>query len=167
MTEKLLGRLSKRPWTERWLIRLLGAALSAAAYLLFIPWDLRDRPEGPGSTAGTTPVTGAGVVALALTLLLLAAYLGRRDARGWPLLLVAAPPTALLYASFRAHPDPDASPWPLTWAFVTLLIAAGTLVAASAARGSLGDEEDAAEGLFRAGAAGAAGAAGTSVGGPV
>jgi hypothetical protein len=150
MTEKLMGHLSDRPWTERWLTRLLGAALSAAAYLLCLPWDLRNRVESPGSTSETTPVTGPGVALLAVTLLLLAAYFGRRDALAWPLLLVAAPPATLMYVSFRTHPEADASPWPLTWAFCTLLIAAGVMVATSVARRFREDTGDSMDGLIYA-----------------
>ncbi|BCL30339.1 hypothetical protein ACFFS2_29005 [Streptomyces aurantiacus] len=148
MTEKLLGPLSKRPWTERWLTRLLGAALSSAAYLLCLPWDLRNRPESFGSTTETTPATVLGVAGLAVCLLLLAAYFGRRDALAWPLLLVAAPPATLMYVSFRTHSEqPDASVWPLTWAFSTLVIAAGALVAASVARRFREDTGESMDGL--------------------
>jgi multisubunit Na+/H+ antiporter MnhB subunit len=147
-TEKLLERLSKRPWTERWLTRLLGATLSSAAYLLCLPWDLRNRPESPGSTTETTPVSVLGVVALAVTLLLLALYFGHRDALAWPLLLVAAPPATLMYLSFRTDPEPpDASLWPLTWAFSTLVMAAGVLVLASVARQFRQDTGDSTDGL--------------------
>jgi hypothetical protein len=135
MTEKLLGPLRTRPWPERWLTRVLGAALSGAAYLLCLPWDLRNRPGATGSVTETTSVTVLGAVLLGVTLLLLAAYLGRRDALAWPLLLVAGPPTALMYISFRSHPEPpDAAVWPLTWAFFTLVVAAGVLVATAVAR---------------------------------
>ncbi|TLS44821.1 hypothetical protein FE633_18525 [Streptomyces montanus] len=150
MTEKLMGHLSDRPWTERWLTRLLGAALSAAAYLLCLPWDLRNRAESPGSTSETTPVTGLGVALLAVTLLLLAAYFGRRDALAWPLLLVAVPPATLMYVSFRTHPEADASPWSLTWAFCTLLIAAGVMIATSVARRFRQDTGDSMDGLIYA-----------------
>ena len=139
MTEKLFRPLRTRPWPERWLIRLLGAALSAGAYLLCLPWDLRNRPETPGATQETTPVTAVGVALLALALLLLAAYFGHWDDLGWPLLLVAAPPATLMHVSFRTHPEPDASPWPLAWGFFTLLIAAGVLVAAGVARAFRGE----------------------------
>ncbi len=145
-----MGHLSDRPWTERWLTRLLGAALSSAAYLLCLPWDLRNRVESPGSTSETTPVTGLGVALLAVTLLLLAAYFGRRDALAWPLLLVAAPPATLMYVSFRTHPEADASPWSLTWAFCTLLIAAGVMVATSVARRFRQDTGDSMDGLIYA-----------------
>jgi hypothetical protein len=139
MTEKLFRPLRTRPWPERWLIRLLGAALSAGAYLLCLPWDLRNRPTAPGATEETTPVTVLGVVLLALALLLLAAYFGHWDDLGWPLLLVAAPPATLMHLSFRAHPAPDASPWPLAWGFFTLLIAAGVLVVTGVARAFRGE----------------------------
>lgn len=148
MTEKLLGPLSKRPWTERWLTRLLGAALSSAAYLICLPWDLRNRPESPGSTTETTPVSVLGVAVLAVCLLLLAAYFGRRDALAWPLLLVVVPPATLMYVSFHTNPEPpDASLWPLTWAFSILVMAAGVLVAASVARRFREDAGDSTDGL--------------------
>ncbi|WP_055495270.1 hypothetical protein [Streptomyces sp. TP-A0356] len=134
MTEKLLRPMRTRPMPERWLIRLLGAALAAAAYLLCLPWDLRNRPATPEAAQETTPVTVAGVLLLALALLLLAAYFGHWDGLGWPLLLVAAPPAALMYASFRTHPGPDASFRPLAWGSFTLLIAGGVFVAAGVAR---------------------------------
>jgi hypothetical protein len=135
MTEKLLGPLRTRPWPERWLTRVLGAALSGAAYLLCLPWDLRNRPGTKGSVTETTSVTVLGVVLLGVALLLLAAYLGRRDALAWPLLLVAGPPAALMYLSFHSHPEPpDATVWPLTWAFFTLVVAAGVLIATAVAR---------------------------------
>ncbi|WP_405917006.1 hypothetical protein [Streptomyces sp. NBC_00728] len=148
MTEKLLRPLRTCPWPERWLTRVLGAALSCAAYLVCLPWDLRDRPEIPGSTVETTPVTGTGVVALAVVLVLLAVHFGLRDALAWPLLLVAAPPATLLYVSLRTHPGaPDgfADVWPLTWAAVTLLAAAVVLVVASVARQFRADVADALE----------------------
>lgn len=147
MTEKLLSPLRTRPWPERWLTRTLGAALSGAAYLVCLPWDLRNRPETAHSTVETTPVTGLGVIALAVALLALAAYFGHRDALAWPLLLVAVVPSTLLYVSLRTHPGPPdgfAGAWPLAWAFCTLLIAAGVLVAAAVARqfrADLADEE--------------------------
>ncbi|MFJ1606567.1 hypothetical protein ACIOHS_24800 [Streptomyces sp. NPDC088253] len=135
MTEKLLGPLRTRPWPERWLTRVLGAALSGAAYLLCLPWDLRNRPGTTGSVTETTSVTVLGAVLLGVALLFLAAYLGRRDALAWPLLLVAGPPAALMYISFHSHPEPpDAAAWPLTWAFFTLVVAAGVLIATAVAR---------------------------------
>jgi hypothetical protein len=145
MTEKLLSPLRTRPWPERWLTRALGAALSCAAYLVCLPWDLRNRPETTGSITETTPVTGLGVAFLAVVLLFLAAYFGRRDALAWPLLLVAVPPAALMYLSFHTHPElPDAAIWPLAWASFTLVIAAAVFVAAAVARqfrADLPDEE--------------------------
>lgn len=135
MTEKLLRPLRTRPWPERWLTRLLGAVLAAAAYRLCLPWDLRDRPEVEGSLNQATPVTVTGVVVLALVLLLLAAYFGHRDALAWPLLLVAVPPSVLMYVSFHAPTEPpDAAVWPLSWAFFTLVLGAWVLVASSVAR---------------------------------
>ncbi|WRZ92687.1 hypothetical protein OHB54_28730 [Streptomyces sp. NBC_01007] len=148
MTEKLLRPLRTRPWPERWLTRVLGVALSCAAYLVCLPWDLRNRPETPGSTVETTPVNGTGVLALAAVLMLLAVHFGLRDALAWPLLLVAAPPAALLHMSLRTHPaapDGFADVWPLTWAAVTLLGAAAVLVVASVARQFRADLADAME----------------------
>ncbi|MFD5635046.1 hypothetical protein ACFWJM_13020 [Streptomyces sp. NPDC127077] len=148
MTEKLLRPLRTRPWPERWLTRVLGAALSCAAYLTCLPWDLRDRAETPGSTVETTPVTGTGVLALAAVLLLLAVHFGLRDALAWPLLLVAAPPAILLHVSLRTHPGPPdglAGVWPLTWAAVTLLGATCVLVVSAVARQFRTDLADALE----------------------
>ncbi|GGZ22490.1 hypothetical protein [Streptomyces poonensis] len=133
--QKLLRPLSTRPWPERWLTRLLGAALAAAVYRLCLPWDLRNHADTPGSIIETTPVSGPGVIVLAVLLLALAAYFGHRDALAWPLLVVAVPPVTLMYVSFRTHADaPDADPWALAWAFFALLISAGALVAAGVAR---------------------------------
>lgn len=135
MTEKLFGPLRTRPWPERWLTRLLGATVAVAVYLLCLPWDLRNRVEFPGSLSETTPVAGPGIAILGVALVTLAAYFGHRDALAWPLLVVAVPPATLMYVSFRSHPEPpDAGAWPLTWAFFTLVIGAGVLVAASVAR---------------------------------
>ncbi|PSM43737.1 hypothetical protein C6Y14_08930 [Streptomyces dioscori] len=159
MTEKLLGPLSKRPWTERWPTRLLGAALSSAAYLLCLPRDLRDHPASPGSPTEATPVTVVGVTALAVLLLLLAVYFGHRDALAWPLLLVAVPPAALMYLSFHTHPETPGTPgtpepaevpgwpWQLIWASSTLVIAAGVLVATSVGRRLRADAEESLDGL--------------------
>lgn len=135
MTEKLLRPLRTRPWPERWLTRLLGSAVAVAVYLLCLPWDLRNRVEFPGSLSETAPVADPGIVVLGVALTALAAYFGHRDALAWPLLVVAVPPATLMYVSFRSHPEPpDAGVWPLAWAFFTLVIGAGVLVAASVAR---------------------------------
>ncbi|MFE9684278.1 hypothetical protein [Streptomyces sp. NPDC006285] len=153
MTEKLLGPLSKRPWTERWLTRLLGAVLSSAAYLLCVPREPRDHPESAGQATETIQVTGPGIAVLAVCLLLLAAYFGRRDALAWPLLLVAVPPATLLYAALRAHPEPPGVsgwPWSLTWAFATLVGSAGVLVATTVARRFKEDTGDSMDGLVLA-----------------
>lgn len=140
MTEKLLRPLRTCPWPERWLTRLLGAGLAAAAYLLCLPWDLRNRPETPQSIAEVTPVSGPGVVVLAVLLLVLAAYFGHRDALAWPQLLVTGPPAVLMYVSFRTHPVQDASPWPLAWAFFVLVTGLGVLIATSAGRSFRADQ---------------------------
>ncbi|MEE1668347.1 hypothetical protein ACWDWS_07465 [Streptomyces sp. NPDC003328] len=139
MTEKLLRPMRTRPWYARWLIRLLGAALAAGAHLLFLPWDPRNRSATPRATEETTPLTGAGVLLLALALLLLAAYFGHWDRLGWPLLLVAVPPAVLMHASLRAHPGPDASFRPLAWGLFTLLVATGVFVTAGVARAFRGE----------------------------
>ncbi|NEC85765.1 hypothetical protein [Streptomyces sp. SID12501] len=152
-TGKLLGPLGTRPWAERWLTRALGVAVASASYVVCVPGDLRNRAESAGTTQETTPVTGVGVVALGVVLLLLAAYFGYRDSRGWPLLLIAAPPAVLMYVSLRTHPDPPdgfANVWPLSWAFFTLVIAAGVLVMAGVGR-AFRVEEESMEGLASAG----------------
>jgi hypothetical protein len=154
---RLLRPLRTRPWPERWLTRVLGAALSAAAYLACIPWDPRNRAAAPGAVNETSPVTAAGVAALAAVLLLLAAYFGHRDRfPAVPLLLVAVPPSALLYVSLRAHPpvEPDGLTglWPLAWGFFTFLIAGGVLVGGAVGRALRPpDPEEAEEGVFSAG----------------
>jgi len=134
MTEKLLSPLRNRPAPERLLTRLLGAGVAAAAYLLCLPWDLRNRAKSPGSLTETTPVTVAGVAALVVVLAALAAYFGHRDSLGWTVPVVAAPPAVLLFLSFRAHPEPDASAWPLAWAFFTVIGTVGVLVTGAVAR---------------------------------
>lgn len=136
-SRKLLRPLRTRPWLERWLTRLFGAALAAAAYLLCLPWDLRNRAGTPGQLTETTPVTGPGVAVLALALLALSAYFAHRDALAWPLLVAAAPPATLMYVSFRTHaeiPDAEVAAWPLVWSFFTLVISAGVLIVASVVR---------------------------------
>ncbi|RFU84634.1 hypothetical protein DY218_21550 [Streptomyces triticagri] len=104
--------------------------LSGTAYLLFLPWDLRNRPASPGVIDETTPVTATGVVGLTVVLLLLAAYLGRTGHPALAVPLVAAPPAALLLASFVTHPEQDAAAWPVAWVFFSALLAGGALVAA-------------------------------------
>ncbi|MGW0536673.1 hypothetical protein [Streptomyces sp. NPDC003032] len=118
----------------RYATRLMGAALAAAAYVACLPWDLRNRAETPGALNETSPVTASGVVLLALALLTLAAYFGIRDRLAWTLLVVAAPPATLMYVSFNSHPTQDANVWPPAWAFCTLVMGVGTLVAAGVAR---------------------------------
>lgn len=131
----LLTPLPERSRTERVAVRAAGAVLTAAAFLLFLPWDLRNRAETPGSITETTPVTGLGVAGFAVVLLLVAAYLGaRRDRLAWPLLVTAALPSALLLTSFMAHEEKDASLWPLAWVFFTALMAGAALAAAAVAR---------------------------------
>ncbi|ATL28040.1 hypothetical protein KY5_3022c [Streptomyces formicae] len=130
----LLTSLPKSTPLPRYATRLLGAALAATAYVVCIPWDLRNRAETPGGIDETSPVSALGVTFLALSLLALAAYFGIRDRLAWTLLVVAAPPAALLYASLSSHPTQDANAWPVTWAFCTLVIGAGTLVSATVAR---------------------------------
>ncbi|MFH8734688.1 MULTISPECIES: hypothetical protein [unclassified Streptomyces] len=132
---RLLKPLPRSPWPERWLTRLLLLGLSTAAYVLCMPWDLRNRPETPGSINETTPVTNLGVTILAVTLLVLGAYAGRRDRLPLAVLLVAAPPIVLLYASFASHPDPGGIfPWQLVWCFFSLVMAGAVLIAAAVGR---------------------------------
>jgi hypothetical protein len=120
MTEKLLSPLRTRPWPERWLTRMLGAGVATVAYVICVP-----SGSVPVSVAGE--VSGGGAVALALILVFLAGYVGHRDALAWPLLLVAVGPAVLMYVSFESEQ-------PLAWAFATLVIAAGALVAATVGR---------------------------------
>lgn len=150
MTEKLLSPLRTRPWPQRWLTRVLGAALASAAYLVCIPWDLTNRVQTPGSDQETTPVTGIGVIGLAWSCW----PLRPTSASGLPRLaaaLVAVPPAVLMQISFRTHsgpPDGMAHLWPLAWGFFTFLIGAGVLVAAALARRFRPQEEDSLDGLL-------------------
>ncbi|MEV8014923.1 hypothetical protein AB0O76_00880 [Streptomyces sp. NPDC086554] len=130
----LLSPLPKRPALERWATRVAGAALAAAAYLVCLPWDLRNRPETPGAINETSPVSAPGVVFLAVSMLALAAYFGFRDRLVLALLLVAGPPATLMYVSFDSHPQPDAAVWPVAWAFFTLVMGTGVLMVAGFAR---------------------------------
>ncbi|MFK4064899.1 hypothetical protein [Streptomyces sp. NPDC029674] len=122
----------------RYATRLLGAALAATAYVTCLPWDLRNRPETPDALHVTSPVTTSGVALLALALLSLSAYFGIRDRLAWTLLVVAAPPSTLMYVSFDSHPAQDGQifPFPLVWAFFTLVMGVGALAAAVVARGA-------------------------------
>jgi hypothetical protein len=133
-TAPLLGALSTRSATERWAVRLAAALIAAGAYLLFIPWDTRNRATAAHPIDETTPVTGLGVTLLAVVLLLLAAYVGHRDRVGWALALVAVPPWALLFVSLSSHPEQDIALWPLAWAFFAALITGAVLLAALAGR---------------------------------
>ncbi|GGR78498.1 hypothetical protein GCM10010252_16470 [Streptomyces aureoverticillatus] len=125
-----LRPLRGRPAAERWATRLLGAGLAAAAYLLFLPWDLRNRPETPGAINETSPASDTGIALMVITVLALAAYFGFRDRLRWTLPVVAAPPAALLWASFATHESPDASVWPLAW--LVFVVAGGGVVLAVA-----------------------------------
>ncbi|WP_405840489.1 hypothetical protein [Streptomyces sp. NBC_01518] len=120
MTEKLLSPLRTRPWPERWLTRMLGAGGAAVAYVFCVP-----SGAVPVSVAGE--VSGGGGVALAVILVFLAGYFGHRDDLAWPLLVVAVPPAVQMYLSFESEQ-------PLAWAFATLVVAAGTLIAATVGR---------------------------------
>ncbi|MEV8538671.1 hypothetical protein [Streptomyces sp. NPDC051572] len=122
MTEKLLSPLRTRPWPERWLTRTLGAVLATTAYAVCVP---SGSVPVPVPASDETP--GGGGWALAVILLLLAGYFGRRDDLAWPLLLVAVPPAVQMYVSFESEQ-------PLAWAFATLVIAAGALIAATVGR---------------------------------
>jgi hypothetical protein len=120
MTEKLLSPLRTRPWPERWLTRMLGAGVATVAYVICVP-----AGSVPVSVAGE--VSGGGGVALAVILVFLAGYVGHRDDLAWPLLVVAVPPAVLMYVSFESEQ-------PLAWAFATLVIGAGALIAATVGR---------------------------------
>jgi hypothetical protein len=120
MTEKLLSPLRTRPWPERWLTRMLGAGVATGAYVICVP-----AGSVPVSVAGE--VSGGGGVALAVILVFLAGYVGHRDDLAWPLLVVAVPPAVLMYVSFESEQ-------PLAWAFATLVIGAGALIAATVGR---------------------------------
>ncbi|MEW2529388.1 hypothetical protein [Streptomyces sp. NPDC047071] len=140
-----LSPLPARPLLERGTVRLLGAGLAAATYLLFLPWDLRNRAESPGDIDETSPVTDLGITGVVVTVLALAAYFGYRDRLYWVLPVVAAPPAGLLLASFLTHEPPDASLWPLAWVVFVAVGGAAVLAVAGFAR------------QLRAGAGGAAG----------
>ncbi|MFG2377350.1 hypothetical protein ACGFY9_38540 [Streptomyces sp. NPDC048504] len=122
MTEKLLSPLRTRPWPERWLTRVLGAGVATAAYVVCVPSGSVPVPVPTADEA-----FGGGGLVLAVILVLLAGYFGRRDDLAWPLLLVAVPPAVQMYVSFESEQ-------PLAWAFATLVIAAGALVAATVGR---------------------------------
>ncbi|MEV5982240.1 hypothetical protein [Streptomyces sp. NPDC052114] len=126
----LLTPLPKSRPLPRYATRLLGAALAATAYVVCLPWDLRNRPEAPGAIDETSPVTALGLTALTLALAALAAYSGIRDRPVWTLLTVAAPPSTLLFVSLDTHPTPDADAWQVAWASFTLVMGAGALVVA-------------------------------------
>ncbi|MBB5106350.1 hypothetical protein [Streptomyces spectabilis] len=125
-----LSPLPARPLLERGMVRLLGAGLAAATYLLFLPWDLRNRAASPGDIDETSPVTDAGITGVVVTVLALAAYFGYRDRLYWVLPVVATPPAGLLLASFLTHESPDASLWPVAW--VVFVVAGGGVVLAVA-----------------------------------
>ncbi|MGW7076532.1 hypothetical protein [Streptomyces sp. NPDC054866] len=130
----LLKPLPGSPPLRRWTTRAVGAGLAAAAYLLCLPWDLRNRPETPGAINETSPVTALGIAGLTVAMLSLAAYFGFRDRLGLALLIVAGPPATLMYVSFDSHPEPDAAVWPLAWGFFVLVMGAGVLAVAGFAR---------------------------------
>lgn len=133
LTNQLMSLPGSRP-LGRWTTRAIGAALAAGAYLLCLPWDLRNRAETPGAINETSPVTALGITALVVSMLALAAYFGFRDRLGWALLLVAGPPATLMYFSFAGHPEPDAAVWPLAWGTFVLMMGAGVLMVAGFAR---------------------------------
>ncbi|MGH1556281.1 hypothetical protein ACRAWF_44595 [Streptomyces sp. L7] len=86
-------------------------------------------------------VPGGGGLVLVVVLLLLAGYLGHRDGLAWPLLLVAVPPAVLMYVSFESEQ-------PLEWAFATLVIAAGALLATAVGRRFRPRRDDPTDGLL-------------------
>jgi hypothetical protein len=137
MTEKLLSPLRTRPWPERWLTRTLGAVVATTAYVVCVP-----AGSVPVPVPAADEVPGGGGVVLAVILVVLAGYFGRRDDLAWPLLLVAVPPAVLMYVSFESEQ-------PLAWAFATLVIAAGALIAATVGRCFRPrGEEDASDGVL-------------------
>jgi hypothetical protein len=113
---------------------LVVALLAGLAYLLCLPWDLRNRPATPGTLYETSPVRAIGVLGLAAVLVVLSAYLGLRGwSPWWAPLLVGVPPAALMFVSFATHPARDANPWPILWALCAILLALGPLAAAAVA----------------------------------
>ncbi|GAA1395065.1 hypothetical protein ACFQZ4_24310 [Catellatospora coxensis] len=119
----------------RTLATVLAPVLSGAAYLLLIPWDLRNRPEHPGELIETTPVRTWAVVVFTLVLLALGLWLGRSGVPPWQSMpLAAGVPSVLLLVSYLTHRAPDANPWPLAWVCFTVLMAGGVLLAALAGR---------------------------------
>ena len=130
----LLSPLASRSAAERWLVRLVAALASAGAYLLLIPWDTRNRATAAHPIDETTPVSGLGVVLLAVILLVLGAYVGHRDRLGWAFVLVALPPSALLLVSLSSHPEQDISLWPLAWVFLAAVITGVVAIAALVGR---------------------------------
>ncbi|WP_409057906.1 hypothetical protein [Streptomyces sp. SYP-A7185] len=130
----LLSQLPDSPPLGRWATRATGVGFMVAAYLLCLPWDLRNRPETPGALDESSPVTGLGIAGLTVAMLSLAAYFGFRDRLIWALLIVAGPPATLMYVSFDGHPEPDAAVWPLAWGFFVLVMGTGVLAVAGFAR---------------------------------
>ncbi|MEU8000790.1 hypothetical protein AB0B66_06460 [Catellatospora sp. NPDC049111] len=119
----------------RTLATVLAPLLSGAAYLLLIPWDLRNRPEHPGELIETTPVRTWAVIVFTLVLLALGLWLGRSGVPVWQAMpLAAGVPSALLLVSYLTHRGPDANPWPVAWACFTVLMAGAVLLAALAGR---------------------------------
>ncbi|MEU7822716.1 hypothetical protein [Catellatospora sp. NPDC049133] len=119
----------------RTLATVLAPLLSGAAYLLLIPWDLRNRPEHPGELIETTPVRTWAVVVFTLVLLALGLWLGRSGVPPWQAMpLAAGVPSALLLVSYLTHRTPDANPWPPAWVCFTVLMAGGVLLATLAGR---------------------------------
>jgi hypothetical protein len=118
---------------------VLAPLLAGAAYLLLIPWDLRNRPERPGDLIETTPVQPWAVVAFGLVLLVLGLWLGRAGVPPWRAMpLVAGVPSALLLVSYLTHRAPDANPWPVAWVCFTVLMALTAALAALAGRFTTG-----------------------------
>ncbi|MFI1016237.1 hypothetical protein [Streptomyces sp. NPDC020965] len=103
---------------------LVAAGVSAGAYALFIPWDLRNRAE-PGEIDETSPVSVLGVVALAVVLVAAGALLGKvRVPAAWAGFAVGTPVSVLMLISFLTHEPKDASPWPVVWVPLTVLAVA-------------------------------------------
>ncbi|GGZ38189.1 hypothetical protein GCM10010387_35310 [Streptomyces inusitatus] len=98
-----------------------ASAVSAGAYALCIPWDLRNRAE-PGGIDETTPVTVLGFLSLALVMLALSCLLSRLGVTAlWTGLAVGTPVSALMLVSFLTHMPEDSDMWPVAWLPLTLL----------------------------------------------
>lgn len=116
-----------------------AAALAAGAFLLLMPWDPRANvPVEPGSTTMTTGHTTWGVGLFVLSLMGLAAAVGRlTDRPGVAMAAVGGVPSSLFLASYLTHkPEADgfAWLWPTDWLVGAVLMVAGSCLLAALAR---------------------------------